>query len=161
MAAERIPKPLNKRGCSWTSFNSLNLSIVDLMWTFLWFSESLERNLSNDVLQSNLSFFGLGPWAIIHDIAKLVNTFISQTWFLMTPFKLFFRSFLKIPKPKESPIHWINGGVVEHLSTALTWVSLIQCQNFWKRPFKWWVKTLHTHTGLTTVWRWCVEGASS
>ena len=26
----------------------------------------------------NLSFFGLGPWAIIHGIAKLANTFISQ-----------------------------------------------------------------------------------
>ncbi len=26
----------------------------------------------------NLSFFGLGPWAIIHGIAKIANTFISQ-----------------------------------------------------------------------------------
>ncbi len=32
----------------------------------------------------NLSFFGLGPWAIIHGIAKLANTFIST---LMTPFE--------------------------------------------------------------------------
>ena len=26
----------------------------------------------------NLSFFGLGPWAIIHGIAKLANIFIVQ-----------------------------------------------------------------------------------
>ncbi len=26
----------------------------------------------------NLPFFALGPWAIIHGIAKLANTFISQ-----------------------------------------------------------------------------------
>ena len=26
----------------------------------------------------NLLFFGLGPWAIIHGTAKLVNTFIFQ-----------------------------------------------------------------------------------
>ncbi len=32
----------------------------------------------------NLSFFGLGPWAIIHGIAKLASTFIST---LMTPFE--------------------------------------------------------------------------
>ena len=35
----------------------------------------------------NLSFFGLGPWAIIHGIAKLANTFISQIWTLMVPFE--------------------------------------------------------------------------
>ncbi len=26
----------------------------------------------------NLSFFGLGPWAIIHGVAKTVNSFIAQ-----------------------------------------------------------------------------------
>ncbi len=26
----------------------------------------------------NLSFFGLGPWAIIHGVAKLADIFISQ-----------------------------------------------------------------------------------
>ncbi len=35
----------------------------------------------------NLSYFGLGPWAIIHGIAKLANTFISQIWNFMTPFE--------------------------------------------------------------------------
>ncbi len=92
----------------------------------------------------NLSFFGLGPWAIIiHGIAKLANTFISQIWFLMTPFELFFSKLSENPKkfdigstefklwqPKESPNYWIERSVVEHLSTALTWVSLIQCQKF-------------------------------
>ena len=33
----------------------------------------------------NLSFFGLGPWAIIHGTAKLENTFISRI--LMVPFE--------------------------------------------------------------------------
>ncbi len=32
----------------------------------------------------NLSFFGLGPWAIIHGIAKLADIFIST---LMIPFE--------------------------------------------------------------------------
>ncbi len=35
----------------------------------------------------NLSFSGLGPWAIIHGIAKLANTFIAQIKTLMTPFE--------------------------------------------------------------------------
>ena len=38
-------------------------------------------------LDPNLSFFGLGPWTIIHGIAKLANAFISQIWTLMTPFE--------------------------------------------------------------------------
>ncbi len=43
------------------------------------FSDSLERELSNDVFQSQ-HFDGAlichfsGPWAIIHGIAKLANT---------------------------------------------------------------------------------------
>ena len=72
----------------------------------------------------NLSFFGLGPWAIIHGIAKLANTFISQIWFLMTPFELFFSKLSENPKKfdigstefklwqlKESPIIDGGGGV--------------------------------------------------
>ena len=35
----------------------------------------------------NLSFFGLGPWAIIHGIAKLANTFIVQIRILMMLFE--------------------------------------------------------------------------
>ena len=35
----------------------------------------------------NLSFFSLEPWAIIHGIAKLANTFISQIGTLKTPFE--------------------------------------------------------------------------
>ncbi len=35
----------------------------------------------------NLSFFGLGPWAIIHGMAKLANTYIAQIRTLMTPFE--------------------------------------------------------------------------
>ena len=37
------------------SFNSHNLSTVDLMSKMLGFSESLERDLSNDVFQSKIS----------------------------------------------------------------------------------------------------------
>ena len=40
-----------------------------------------------------MTFFGLGPWAIIHGIAKLANTFISQIRSLMTPFE---RSFSEL-----------------------------------------------------------------
>ena len=40
-----------------------------------------------------MTFFGLGPWAIIHGIAKLANTFISQMQSLMTPFE---RSFSEL-----------------------------------------------------------------
>ncbi len=35
----------------------------------------------------NLSFFSLGPWAIIHGTTKLANTFIAQIRTLMTPFE--------------------------------------------------------------------------
>ncbi len=35
----------------------------------------------------NLSFFSLGPWAIIHGIAKLANTFISRISTLVVPFE--------------------------------------------------------------------------
>ncbi len=48
------PEPLMEGGCSWTSFNSLNLSTVDPMLKIIWFSESLEKYLSNDVFQSNI-----------------------------------------------------------------------------------------------------------
>ena len=54
MAAERIAEPLMEGGCSWTSFNSLNFSTIDPMLKIFWFSESLERDLSNDVFQSNI-----------------------------------------------------------------------------------------------------------
>ncbi len=79
-ATKRVPEP-----CSWTSFISYNFSIIDPMSKMLWFYESLERDLSNDVFKSkfgwghNLSFFSLGPWAIIHGIwPKLANSVISQ-----------------------------------------------------------------------------------
>ncbi len=35
----------------------------------------------------NLSFFSLGPWAIIHGTAKLANNFISRISTLMVPFE--------------------------------------------------------------------------
>ena len=35
----------------------------------------------------NLSFFGLGPWAIIHGIAKFANIFIVQIRILMMLFE--------------------------------------------------------------------------
>ena len=62
MAAERVPEPLIKPliklrgwgggGCSRTCFN---FSTVDIMSKMLRFSESLERDLSNDVFKSNIS----------------------------------------------------------------------------------------------------------
>ena len=76
MTAERFPKSLIKRGGGGgVSFNSHNLSTVDPMSKIFGFSESLEKFVSNDVFQSkissrpNLSFSGLGPWAIIHGTA--------------------------------------------------------------------------------------------
>ena len=65
-------------------------------------SESLERDLSNDVFQSKTSsepkfdIFRprtMGYIYIIHGIAKLANTFISQIRSLMTPFE---RSFSEL-----------------------------------------------------------------
>ncbi len=44
---------------------------------------------------SNSAFFGLGPWAIIHGIAKLGDTFIST---LMVPFE---RSFSKLSENQK------------------------------------------------------------
>ncbi len=81
-------------GGSWISFNGHNFSSDDPISIFFWFSESLQRDLSNDVFKSkiclgpNLAFFAFGPWAIIHGIGpKLANSLISQIWTLMTPFE--------------------------------------------------------------------------
>ena len=112
------------RECSWISFNSHNFSIVDPMSNILWFSESLERNILcfNQKFRwdQNLSFFGLGPWAI-HGVAKLANNFIAQVGTLMVPFEasLFKVSEnqkiieigstkFKLWQLKESPNHWLN-----------------------------------------------------
>ncbi len=46
----------------------------------------------------NLAFFAFGPWAIIHGIAKLANTFISQIRTLMVPFE---RSFSKLSENQK------------------------------------------------------------
>ncbi len=47
----------------------------------------------------NLSFFGLGPWAIIHGIwPKLANSFISQIWIL---FERYFSKLLENHKIVE------------------------------------------------------------
>ena len=69
-------------GCSWTSFNSRSWNSVGPMSTFLWFSESLERDLSNEVFLNpkfcwghNLSFSALDHGLfIIHGTVKLTNT---------------------------------------------------------------------------------------
>ena len=45
-----------------------------------------------------MTFFGLGPWAIIHGITKLANTFISQIQSLMT---LFERSFSELSENQK------------------------------------------------------------
>ncbi len=79
---------------------------------------------------SNLPFFGLGPWTIIHGIAKSANTFI---WIFDDTFELFFSKLSENPKRsdtgstefklwqlKESPNQLTEGGgVVKHLSTAI------------------------------------------
>ena len=64
------------------------------------YSESLERDLSNDVFQSKTSsepkfniFRPRTMGYIIHGIAKLANIFISQIRSLMTPFE---RSFSEL-----------------------------------------------------------------
>ena len=46
----------------------------------------------------NLTFFGLGPWAIIHGIAKLANTFIYQIRSLMKSFE---RSFSELSENQK------------------------------------------------------------
>ncbi len=80
MAAERVPERLTERGGG-LSFNSHNFSTVDPMWKFLGFSDSLERYLSNDVFQSNislgpnLSFFGLGPMVYYSWYRQIGNYF--------------------------------------------------------------------------------------
>ena len=144
----------------WPSFNSYNFSNADPMSKILWFLKSLKKYLSNDVFKSkfrqghNLSFFGLGPWAIIHGITKLVNTFISQIWSLMTSFE---RSFYKLSENhklfdigstefklwqlKESPNH----------TTAIT-------SELWKSgsPLRWlglglWVRSQWVMYGLSNI----------
>ncbi len=66
----------------WVVVEHFSTAIIDPMSKVLSFSESLESQMMCFNLKfhrgHNLSFFGLGPWAIIHGIAKLANTFISQ-----------------------------------------------------------------------------------
>ncbi len=56
MMTEKSPQTIdytdNGYICSWTSFSSHNFGIVDPISKFLLFSESLERDLSNDVFKS-------------------------------------------------------------------------------------------------------------
>ncbi len=69
----------------------------------------------------NLSFFDLGPWAIIHGTTKLANAFISQLSSLMTSFERSLSkhsenhkivdigsTVLKLWQLKESPNHRLN-----------------------------------------------------
>ncbi len=55
-------------------------------------SESLERDLSNDVFKSKISGQGhnllFSALAIIHGMAKLANSAISQIWSLTVPFEM-------------------------------------------------------------------------
>ncbi len=80
---------------------------------------------------------------IIHGTAKLANTFISQIWTLMIPFERYFCKLSENPKifdfgstefkfmaVERFKLNGGGGGVVEHLSIAITWVLLIQCQKF-------------------------------
>ncbi len=46
----------------------------------------------------NLSFFGLGPWAIIHGITKVANTFIARISTLMVPLERFLSKLSEKPK---------------------------------------------------------------
>ncbi len=63
------------------------------MSKMLWFSESLQKDLANDVFQSkfrwghNLSFFAIGPWAI-GQIGKYF--YLSNMNFDDTIWKVFF-----------------------------------------------------------------------
>ena len=77
----------------------------------------------------NLSFFGLGPWAIIHGITKLANTFISRISTLMVPFE---RSLSKLSeKHKIFDFRctefklWQLKDSQNHLSSAITSVNEI------------------------------------
>ncbi len=105
-------------GCSWTSFNSHNFSTVDPMSTFFRFFESSERDLSNDVFQSNYLFGTIichflaldhGPLSMVCPILILIII-----WTSLTPFERYLSKLQKIRKllklnPRNSSHGW--GGV--------------------------------------------------
>ena len=149
MAAEIVPDhSLNRGGGLWTSFNSRKFSTVDPMSKMLWFSESLERDLSNDVFQSkiffrgpNLSFFGLGPWVsmVSPNWQILLSLKYDFWWHHMKGVFVSFQKILKLlildqrnssygswksPRTIDETEGWV---VVKHLSAAITLVSSIQC----------------------------------
>ncbi len=74
MAAERVPEPLIK-----TEVHTVkHLTLVPLIKLFMIFLKALMMCLNPKFRPGpNLSFFGLGPWAIIHGVAKLEYSFIS------------------------------------------------------------------------------------
>ncbi len=86
MAAERVPEPLNKRKGVVVKHLSTAITLVPLIqcqhfYDFLKaYKETFQMMCKNPTFRRdpNLAFFGLGPWAIIHGITKLANTFISQ-----------------------------------------------------------------------------------
>ncbi len=96
-ATERVPKPLGGGGVVEHLSTAINLSIVHPMSNILWFSESLERYLSNDVFQFKISLepkfdifrpwtMGYNPW--YRQIGKYF--YLSNTKFDDTIWKVFF-----------------------------------------------------------------------
>ena len=69
--------------------NGHNFSSVGPIMLILWFSESIGRGLSDDVLKSNVYFwpvFDKIPWAIAHGLfPKMRNYDLFQIWELSIP----------------------------------------------------------------------------
>ncbi len=113
--------------------------LLSLKYELWWYHLKGIRYFLNEVFSNpkfrrghNLSFFGLGPWAIIHGIAKLANTFISQIWILMTPFE---RSLSKLSENHKifdigssvypmSTILWFSESLEKYLSNGVIKVHI-------------------------------------
>ncbi len=107
MVAEIVPEPLTKRGGGVVVEHlSTAITLVPLIQCqhFYNFLKAYKKTFQIMCLNPtfcrgpNLAFFAFGPWAIIHGIAKLANTFISQIRTLMVPFE---RSFSKLSENQK------------------------------------------------------------
>ncbi len=92
---------LDDRLWYWDSFSCHNLKSMDPISTLLWFSESLERNLSNGIIKVHIwaikLFANLAtPWIIAHGPRLKNDKLWSQI--LTHHLKGFFLSFQKIIK---------------------------------------------------------------
>ncbi len=124
------------------SFHSTSMCVVPIHHysVLLFYSRRWLRVCEGELMYSKPEDVEVSPHIFPTNYWQKYNPY-SQIWTLVIPFE---RSLSKLSENhkiveigstefklwqlKQSPNHWLNGGGVQHLSTAITLVPLIQCQ---------------------------------